>query len=256
MLWNITLKSKLEAAAFKPLAADGCVYIRVIKEEVSLLIVYVDDVIWVAEDLRWLFGKWIRDPQHPDHPISWTKHGTQQTKSSNFYLTKIHHSESAREIRDGRVYTSPNPHWPQCPPHCVYGASERGRETGYDEGSVKVSSWISFISCKCHTSRHYVLRMSSSEVLFQLATSALESSKENNGLLAWRHRRRSTVLWRRRLRWRFRQPRINARQHLFLPRWSGVLGQSTKKYDCSINNSEWVSSTGRSVQRRGLAEQV
>jgi hypothetical protein len=48
MLWNITLKSKLEAAAFKPLAADGCVYIRVIKEEVSLHIMYVDDVIYAS----------------------------------------------------------------------------------------------------------------------------------------------------------------------------------------------------------------
>ena len=48
MLWNKTLKSKLEAAAFKPLAADGCVFIRVIEEEVSLLIVYVDDVIYAS----------------------------------------------------------------------------------------------------------------------------------------------------------------------------------------------------------------
>jgi hypothetical protein len=114
MLWNKTFKSKLEAAAFKPLTADGCVYIRVIKEEVSLLIVYVDDVIYASnksESLKTFVDYMASEFEIrnlPPHPISWTQRGTQQTRSSNLYLTKIHRSESTREIWDGRLYTSPN----------------------------------------------------------------------------------------------------------------------------------------------------
>lgn len=48
MLWSKTLKGKLEAAGLKPLAADGCVYIRVKGNETAILVVYVDDVIYAS----------------------------------------------------------------------------------------------------------------------------------------------------------------------------------------------------------------
>jgi hypothetical protein len=130
-------------------------------------------------NLRGLQGEWVRDPQPPTHPVSRIKHGTRQTKSENLYLAKRRRSKSTRVVRDGKLYTSPNALWPQRPSHCVDVANQRGRETGYDESSLPISSWSPFASCKRNTPRHHLFSRPSSEVLCQ-PTPIKRASRQQN----------------------------------------------------------------------------
>jgi hypothetical protein len=58
MLWNKSLKGKLEAVDFNPLTADRCAHIRLKGDEGSLLIVYVDDVIYASNKNEALKPSW------------------------------------------------------------------------------------------------------------------------------------------------------------------------------------------------------
>lgn len=92
MLWSKTLK-----ADFEPLAADGCVYFCGWKYEASILIVYVDDVIYASNK------KWSPKPfvdymtiifdilNLPPTQFLWLNMDVtdSQTKSPNIHFTKI-----------------------------------------------------------------------------------------------------------------------------------------------------------------------
>lgn len=50
MLWGQTFKKAVEKAGFKALNSDGCVYTQTTENGFSMLIVYVDDVIFATDN--------------------------------------------------------------------------------------------------------------------------------------------------------------------------------------------------------------
>lgn len=109
--WLAKLDEKLKSMCFKQLGADNCVYTLEKENDITIIVIYVDDIIIAASDIKKMKrikkdvhfrneGRWKNSPL-PRNPI----HSDQR---HHHYGPKEIHRGSTRKIQHGRLQGSDN----------------------------------------------------------------------------------------------------------------------------------------------------